>query len=280
MEKSDSIDTTRAFSYFPTMFEVKKLLSAWLMPLPFCLVLLVLGLWFICFSRNVNFGRFLLICGVIFLLLFSNRFVSTWLLRPLETTFPPVPEFTATTHLPAELAECTAIVVLGGGNGDAAGMAAVDRLSHSSRSRVVEGVRLARALPNAKLIFTGGGATKDQPSHAAVQAEAAISLGIEPGRIARIETARDTEEEAEALSRMLGEQKFALVTSAWHLRRATALMRGRGLRPLPCPCDYLSRPNEPLTWRSFTWDTESLGRSTWAIYERLGYYWSRSRGKI
>ena len=261
------------------MFELKKLLSAWLMPLPFCLLLLVLGLWFVCFSRRLHFGSFLLICGVVFLLLFSNTYVSTWLIRPLETAFPPVPEVTATSALPADLAECGVIVVLGGGNGDTPGVAALDRLSHSSRSRVVEGVRLARALPAAKLVFTGGGAN-GQPSHAAVQAEAAISLGIEPGRISRIETARDTEEEAEALSRMLGEQKFALVTSAWHLRRATALMRGRGLRPVPCPCDYLSRPRASFTWSDFTWDTESLGRSTWAVYERLGFYWARSRGKI
>jgi uncharacterized SAM-binding protein YcdF (DUF218 family) len=70
------------------------------------------------------------------------------------------------------------------------------------------------------------------------------------------------------------------VTSAWHLRRATALMRNRGLLPVPCPCDYMSRPMDQPTWRDFMWDSESLGRSTWAVYERLGFLWAQSRGKI
>jgi uncharacterized SAM-binding protein YcdF (DUF218 family) len=141
-------------------------------------------------------------------------------------------------------------------------------------------VRILRALPEAKLVVTGP-AARGQPSHADVQAEAAISLGVAPERIVRIELPRDTEEEAEELSRMLGrEEPFALVTSAWHLRRAMALMRNRGLLPVPCPCDYTSRPQENLSWRDFMWDTESLGRSTWAVYERLGFMWAMSRGKI
>jgi uncharacterized SAM-binding protein YcdF (DUF218 family) len=261
------------------MFLLKKFLSGWLMPLPFCLMLLVIGLWLTSTSKRKNPGRFFLTSGVILLLLFSNRFVSTWLIRPLESTYPPIPELVTGASLPMELIGCRTVVVLGGGHGDTPSLAAIDKLSSSSRARLTEGVRLLRVLPEAKLVVTGGGAP-NQPSHAAVQAEAAISLGVAPNRIVRLETPRDTEEEAEALSRALGQESFALVTSASHLRRATALMRNRGLHPVPCPCDYTSRPEAILTWADFMWDTESLGRSTWAVYERLGFTWSQMRGKI
>ena len=261
------------------MFLLKKFISIWLMPLPICLVLLVLGTWLIWSHRRVGLGRFLVTCGVLLLVLFSNRFVSTWLIRPLESAYRPMPEFSADTPRPTDLLACRAVVVLGGGHGEMAGVAAIDRLSSASRARLVEALRLLRELPDARLVVSGG-AAPNRTSHAIVLANAAISLGFPSDRIVRIETPRDTEEEAEALSRTLGTEPFALVTSAWHMRRATALMRNRGLRPLPCPCDYTVRRGSSSSWTDFLWDTESIGRSTWAIYERLGFLWAETRGKI
>lgn len=261
------------------MFALKKFLTVWLMPLPFCLVLLVVGLWWVCSSKHLQLGRFFLMCGVLFLLAFSNRFVSSWLIRPLETSYPAVADYAPGDAVPSDLAECQAVVVLGGGHGDVNGFSALAKLSSASRARLTEGVRLARLLPSARLIVTGGGAT-GQPTHAEIQAQAAISLGVDPKRIVRIETARDTEEEAQALTKIIGNERFALVSSAWHLRRATALMRNQGLKPLPCPCDFTVRPGAQRSISDFLWDTESLGRSTWAVYERLGFLWSRGRGKI
>lgn len=261
------------------MFLLKKILSMWLMPLPFCLTLMVIGLWLVWSSKQINLGRFFLTCGVILLLLFSNRFVSNGLIRKLEWTYPPVPELVGGATLPHELIGCRWVVVLGGGHRDSPQLAAVNRLSASSRSRLTEGLRLLSVLPAAKLVVTGGGAPH-RPSHADVQAEAAVSLGVSADRIMRLDAPRDTEEEGVALSELLGEEPFALVTSAWHLRRAVALMRHHGLQPIPVPCDYITRPAQPLTWTDFLWDTESLGRSTWAVYERLGFAWARARGKI
>ena len=261
------------------MFLLKKLLSVWLMPLPFCLTLLVLGACLVWFSKHLNLGRFLLSSGVIFLLLFSNRYVSNELIRPLEESYLPVPDLGAGAALPSDFVGVRAVVVLGGGHRDMPGLAAMTQLSSASRGRLTEGLRLLRALPEAKLVVTGGGAA-GQPSHAAVQAEAARSLGVSEERIVRLETPRDTEEEAEVVHELLGSAPFLLVSSAWHLRRATALMRHRGLNPIPCPCDYTSRRAGKLGWSDFLWDTESLGRSTWAVYERLGFLWAQARDKI
>lgn len=260
------------------MFWLKKSVSFWLMPLPFCLTLLAVGLWLTFTKRRVRLGQTLITVAVVLLLAFSNSAISTWMVRPLDTAYPPIPEFVAGTPPPPEIAACRYVVVLGGGHGDTPGLAAVNKLSTSAQGRLLEAVRILRVLPGARLVTCGRG-VQGFPNHATILAEAAVSLGVDPAKIIRIETPRDTEEEAVELRRLIGDEPFALVTSAWHLRRATALMRGAGLRPLPCPADFAARPSPRRDWTLFSWDTESLGRSTRAVYERIGYLWSWLRGK-
>jgi uncharacterized SAM-binding protein YcdF (DUF218 family) len=138
------------------------------------------------------------------------------------------------TALPPALAACRYVVVLGGGNGDGPGVSANNLLSASARARLVEGVRLLRVLPEAKLIVSGP-ADGPRDSHATVLGRTAIALGLPPERIVTIDEARDTEAEAQAVQRRVQAAPIALVTSAWHLPRAQALFRrgGRERAPLP-----------------------------------------------
>jgi uncharacterized SAM-binding protein YcdF (DUF218 family) len=221
----------------------------------------------------------LVISATVLLLLFSNKVVSTWLVRPLESRYASIPELTAGIPPPPALADCRYVVVLGGGHSDTPGLPVTHQLSPSALGRLVEGVRLLRALPNARLIVSGPG-VGGNPSHASVLARAAESLGIDPRRISLIDTARDTEDEAAAVRVLVGHERIALVTSAWHLPRAAALFRTAGVETLPCPADFSARPNVDFRWVDLTWDTASLERSTWAVRERLGYLWLRLRGKI
>ncbi len=262
------------------LFWLKKVIGYWLMPLPLCVVLLAAGLAWLGSARHPRLGRRLILAGLILLLVLSNERVGLWLLRPLESAYPPIPELAAGAPVPAPLAACRAIVVLGGGQTDAPGLAATQRLSTTATARIVEGVRLARRLPGIPLIVSGP-ATGGGPTHASVLAAAAVALGIAPERIVQIDTARDTDDEAQAVRRRLGpDAPIALVTSAWHMPRAIGLMRRAGLQPLPCPTDYLAQPN--AEWRAADWacDLTGLERSTWAIYERLGTTWARWQGKI
>src|SRR3954471_11234641 len=65
------------------MFWAKKFVSFWLMPLPLCLTLLVVGLLLLAFKRRLRLGRSCMVAGSVLLLLFSNKVVSTWLVAPL-----------------------------------------------------------------------------------------------------------------------------------------------------------------------------------------------------
>lgn len=259
-------------------FLLKKFVSFWLMPLPLSLALLTVGALLLFSVRRARLGRALVVAGVALLLIFSNKAVSTALIRPLESDFPTLPEFAPGDPLPKPLTRCRYIVVLGGGHGNTPGFSAVNKLSHSARARLAEGVRLARALPNAKLVTCGRGAP-GEPDHAEILAQAAESLGLPRSRIVLLASARDTHDESLAIRALAGDEPVILVTSAWHLPRALALMRGAGVTAVPAACDHMARPGEQRSWSDYTWDSDSIGRSSRAIAERLGRVWAFLRGQ-
>lgn len=259
------------------MFWLKKLVSYWLMPLPLCLALLAAGLLLLRSPRRSAAGRRLLAGAAALLLLLSNRAVSTRLLAPLEGRYPAVPEIASGAAVPASIAGCRFVVVLGGGHTDMPGVPATGQLSSSALGRIVEAVRLFRVLPGARLVVSGPG-EPGRPSHAAVLARAAESLGVDPARIELIDTALDTEDESKAVARLAGSARVALVTSAWHMPRAAALFRGAGVQFAPCPADFVARGGQRFRWGDLGCDSESLERSTLAVHEWIGLLWLRLRG--
>lgn len=262
------------------MFWLKKFISFWLMPLPFCLTLLAAGLVLsLAGKRAARLGRLLASLGAILLLLVSNKVVSNRLILPLERTYASQPEVKPGEAPPPELAPCSFIVVLGGGHNDMVGNAALTKLSSSALARIVEAVRLSRILPRAQLVVSGP-ASYNGVTHASILSRAAISLGVDPARIVQVDTARDTEDESQAVKARVGSARVALVTSGWHMPRAAALFRKAGVEVIPCPTDFLGRVNAGVHPDDWTWDTESLERSTFAVRERVGYLWVWLRGKV
>jgi uncharacterized SAM-binding protein YcdF (DUF218 family) len=259
-------------------FWIKKQIGYVTAPVPLCLGLLVIGVALVIHGRRAKLGRRLILTATLLLLIFSNKLVSAWLVRPIENKYAAIPELRAGDPLPPRLAACRYVVVLGAGNGDTPGRSALTELSTSALGRITEAVRLLRQLPDAKLLVSGP-SDGEHPPHATALARAAISLGIDEKRIALIELVRDTEDESLAVRQRVGREPFALVTSAWHMPRAVALFRSAGLDPLPCPADFAAHDDGGWHARDLLWDVESLERSTCAVHERLGYAWIWLRGK-
>lgn len=260
------------------LFWLKKTVSFWLMPLPFCIALLTAGWWLARFPRRVKLARTFGGLGLAFLLLFGNRTVSTWLVRPVEFYYPAIPEFEVSTPPPA-LAACRYVVVLGSGHSDTPGWSANNQLCAAAVARIMEALRLLRGVPNAKLVVSGPG-YRAHPTHAAVLAKVATTFGVDAARIVQIDQGYDTEDEAALIHAAVGNAPVAIVTSAAHMRRAAALCRKNGLTVLPCPTDYTLHPNPEWRGLELGWDLESLGRSTWAVRETIGYAWVWLRGKV
>lgn len=262
------------------LFGLKKVIAYLLMPLPICIIAMAFGLWLSFRGRRIRLGRNLILGGLGVLLLFSQVQVSHWLLGPLEREYPAIPELPAGAPVPDALARCRYIVVLGGGHHDVVGLSGLDQLSQSSRARLTEAVLLWRRIPEARLVVSGPANARDYPTHAAVLATAAISLGVPADRIDRVDSARDTAEEAANIIRLVDGAPIALVTSAWHQPRAVALFQATGADVLPCPTDHLTLRSPGWNWERFGFDVDSLERSGRAIHERLGLIWARITGQI
>jgi uncharacterized SAM-binding protein YcdF (DUF218 family) len=259
------------------LFALKKIIGYWLMPLPFCLALSLIGLLLTASQRRRRLGLWLLFTSFVWLLVCSNQAFSRFMLKPLEGRYSPVPEISLGSSLPDSLASCRFILVLGGGHGESPWMPSSSQLSESSLGRLTEAVRLSRLLPQAKIILSGPSDDAGGRIHAQVLRDAAHSLGLAPERIQLIDTARDTAEEAVTAAGLIGSARTALITSAWHMPRAAAIFRHQGVDVLPCPADFKGKPNPRFNWRDYEWDSESLNRSTLAIREYIGLAWATLR---
>jgi uncharacterized SAM-binding protein YcdF (DUF218 family) len=257
------------------LFLLKKFLGFWLMPLPLSLALIGMGALLWCCTRWRTLGRSTALGGCVWLGVCSNGGVGTWWVRGLEARFPAQPVLSADVPLPSGLERSRWVAVLGGGHSVVPGWSANQQLSTSALARVVEGVRIVRQLPQARLVVSGPpDGAEGGPAHASLLREVAAALGVEADRIVEISTARDTAEEAAALRRLVGDDPVALVTSAWHMPRAVALCQGERLDVLACPADFAARSPSLRPVDFMTWNVGGLERSTRGIHERLGAAWA------
>jgi uncharacterized SAM-binding protein YcdF (DUF218 family) len=246
-------------------FWAKKLISCLALPLGQVLLLGLLGalLWWRRPTRRL--GPWLMILAGLWLLVLSLPVTGLGLMRPLEAR-----NWSYATPAGLSAQRVRAIVVLNGGTslGD---NTPADRLGSATLKRLLEGVRLWRRLPGAKLVLSGGGV--DRPAE---QEQVMIALAREVGvprkSIVWESLSWDTEDQARVLRARLRGKPFALVTSAMHMPRSLAWFRAYGLDPVAAPCDF--RTKDPsLSLSSFLPSADGLQNSEEAIHEYLGLGW-------
>lgn len=242
------------------MHAIKQLVSGFATPLGLALIVALLG-WLAraCGARRLSAG--LLVSSVAWAYLSATPPVATALLVPLETRYQPL----QTAQAPA----LGHIVVLGSYYAPRDGYPVTSTLGLDGLTRIVEGVRLSRVFPEAKLVVSGGPVGGAQAS-ADGYARLASELGVDPARLIVIDTPRDTKEEAAAVVKLLGAKQFALVTSASHMPRAMRLMVDAGARPLAAPTAHEADPSYAWTWRSLLPFASALRASEMAMHEYVG----------
>ena len=255
------------------MFLFKKLVAPFLMPVPFSLALVLLGLALLWFTRRQRAGKWLATLGALLLLLLGYGFVSNGLLERLERQHAPV------TDVSAAAGRVRWVVVLGGGSSADERLPAAMRLSEASLARLVEGVRLQRQLPGGRLLVSGG-AVFGSDADAETMRALAVELGVDPAALDLDAASPDTETQAEVVRSRLGTEEFYLVTSASHMPRALALFRKAGTNPLPAPTHFLAQANRGFSPGDFFPSAGGLRRAEAATYEDLGLAWAKVRGKI
>lgn len=166
------------------------------------------------------------------------------------------------------------IIVLGGGaDQQAAGSPQIAGLNEAAE-RYTEAVVLARRLPGARLVFAGGsgGLIAADAPEAETAARLFEALGIAKDRITLETASRDTYENALFTARMLKpgpDQRWLLVTSAWHMPRAMGCFRRVGFAVEPWPVDYRTLRAFDVT-RTHTSIPEGLRRIDFIAKEYVG----------
>ena len=239
--------------------------------MPVCLELLVLGLLLLLLKRFERTAKGLIAAGVVLLAVMSISPVATMLAHPLESRYLPIQSVKA-------VKDFRYVVVLGGDITADPRLPANSQLGPTSLSRLVEGIRLQKGT-RARLILSGG-AVFESFSSAEIYARVAEKLGVLRSEMILVDTPKDTAEEAEQISRIVGDEPFLLVTSAVHTPRAVALFKKQGANPVPSPADYrTTKGRASAPWGHFP-SAENLETVRNAWHEYLGMIWGRFIGLL
>ncbi len=242
---------------------VKPIVATLSMPLALATLLVwsAGGVWLLGRRR---LGRILVTLGLLLVFVCSWTPVANRLLKPLEWSYPPVWD-------PRAYPDVAAVAVLGGGwSSDLVAPASI-RLSEASSLRLLEGLRLIEALPEARLLVSGASRDPTRLPVALGYAEAARALGVDAERILVLDTPVDTAQEAYAVRKVLGKGgRLFLVTSASHMRRAVRHFELAGLEPIPAPTGFNTGGVRRHTLSYWLPSAGSLRKTERAIYEYLG----------
>ncbi|MBU0653531.1 MAG: YdcF family protein [Gammaproteobacteria bacterium] len=254
------------------MFLFKKLFSSMVMPLSLTLLLFLFGLLLLWFTRRQKTGKVLVTAGMLLLLAQVYGWGFEPALKSLEREIPPV------VTVPAD-AGYRWVVVLGGGTYSDKEIPLHSRLGKDSLARLVEGVRLYRQIPGAKLLLSGGkvfGFGSDAES----MHNLALQLGVNPADMVLDVESQDTETQAVIVRQMVGSDPVLLVTSASHMSRATGLFRKAGVQVLPAPAHYLAQSNSTFSPTDIFPSTDGFTEAQRVAYEWMGIVWAKLRGRL
>ena len=225
-------------------------------------------LWF---TRKQRAGKIMVCMGIVLLVLFSYAPLPDIALKSLECRYAPLVDV-------SQFSDIKWVVVLGGGHNSDSRLPVTLQLSKSSLSRLVEGVRIHRLLPESRLVLSGG-AVFDPIPGAKVLARAAEVMGIESDKIILEQLSRDTGDQARLIHEIVGDERFVLVTSASHMPRSMALFQKSGMKPIPAPTDYWVKKRQKIGPGVFFPSADSFRKMERVFYEYLGLGWARLSGQ-
>ncbi len=211
-----------------SLFWLKKLISALILPPALPLLLTVAGLLFI--GRRPRLGRALAWGGVALTLLLTTPVGVAWILRDLEPAEALAPEMAA---------EAGAIVIVGAGRRSHAPEFGGETVNRLALERLRYGARLARetGLP---ILVSGGAPTGDVPE-AELMRETLETDFVVPVRwleTASLDT-RDNARFSAVTLKAAGIDTILLVTHAAHMKRTREAFELAGLHVIPAPTGWL-----------------------------------------
>lgn len=250
----------------------------WLFAQPSSLsvIAMAVGLAVLALTRMRRLGFALAVGGLLLMLAGGFLPLGNYLVLPLEERF-------ANVELPSADEPVAGIIILGGFEDGWVSAGRPGLAVNEASERLTEGVRLARRWPDAKVVFTGGvGGLMGRGSDAAGPVGQFLEdVGISQDRILLEPKALNTIQNARLTRDLLKPKpndKWLLVTSAYHMPRSVGVFRAEGFTVIAAPVDYRTRDNRDLL-RMFPSIPAGLERLDLGVREWIGLfgYWITGR---
>ncbi len=254
-------------------FIASKVIFFCIQPSTLAFLALLLGVLLV--GRNPKWGRRILYAGLAMIVIFGFLPTGNILVLPLEERFgshvPPVPR-----------ENISGIILLGGFEDGSITRARGGLALNEAAERLTETLRLAQALPDAKVVFTGGsGSLFGGEGIGGPVRQFFIDAGIAPERIVVENNSRNTYQNAvftKALLKPTPQDRWLLVTSAYHMPRSIGVFRKVGFDVIPYPVDFRTR-DQGDAFRPFDSIGAGLQRTDLATKEWIGLLAYRITGR-
>jgi uncharacterized SAM-binding protein YcdF (DUF218 family) len=259
------------------LFTLSKVLTALFIPSALAVLAVASGVWLLVRGTRRRLATRLAVGGLAFLAIAGIVPVGNAIILPLEQRFAAVPA-------PGSDEKIAGIIILGGFEDGLVSAAHGALAVNESAERLTQGLRLALKYPEARIVFTSGVGGLWPGGVDATRPLAAFfnDVGVTTSRLVLEGKARNTQENADFIARMLGSDtggRWVLVTSAYHMPRAVGIFRKTGFDVIPYPVDYRTRGPEDLG-RLFESIPAGLQRTDLAVKEWVGLIAYRLMGRI
>ncbi len=172
--------------------------------------------------------------------------------------------------------DAVVVVLAGGMKGGVREPTEVTALTDWSVHRVLAATQVAKALPGAQFVLSGGhvlGPIAPGARESDLMRSLMVEMGVEAGRLTLERASRNTWENATETARLLAARGWQarptyLLTSAMHMPRALATFRKAGIDACPIAVDRRSEPLEPS--RAWIPGAGALRNSHAAAHEIIG----------
>lgn len=191
----------------------------------FFLTLLLLGSGLLLITKK-KWGKGLIVASCVGFAFFGVVPIGLWTLENLENRFPKI------EHIPSDT---KGMILLGGSFDVWATLARGETAYNLTAGNLIKFVEVAKAYPHLKLIYTG------TPFEAETAKKEFQALGIDPASVVFESDSKNTKENASKTADLIkpnSNDKWLLVTSAYHMPRSVALFQKQGFNLIPYPVDY------------------------------------------
>jgi uncharacterized SAM-binding protein YcdF (DUF218 family) len=259
------------------MFSLKKFVAPFFSPLSICIEMMILGLVLLMLSQKQKAGKVLIAMGIVFLVLCSYEGISGRILQTLESQYSQLDLGQGSGG--GVTAPIKWVVVLAGGVSGDPTLPIQLQISHHSRVRLMEGIRIHSLLPGSKIILTGG-IGFDGPPEATTLSRVAQELGVAKSDMVLEVESRDTKDHPLYVRHLVNDDPFILVTSAFHMPRAMKLFMKQGLTPIPAPAGPWKPAKDFWSPGNLFPSATGLRLAELAYHEYMGITWAWIRGQI